>query len=512
MAFIPQVDTQIPLSVANPLDLQAKGFALGQAQLEAQRETSQYNQQQDSQRALKDIFARADTSTAEGQADVIRQVGRVDPKAAIGLQTQFQEQAKARADIGEKNALAQEHKANTDEMYHDDFFSAAKEMQPYYADAMTEYGDRVKGGELPEKVSREVGSKLKRKLTDVLGKYSTDNPYLNQVRGKMDTYDNLTATDLQQKKEGVDRTVQAWSQIQQQKKTPVGYTQNPQKPGELMPIPGGPADTKQVSAVSEAKRETPDQAAAIARAREKAKSEAQGGGGLSEETKQFMAKQYLAGDKSVLQNIGRGNQGAKDIVAIRNAIQEEAKKKGLSPEETASKIAEFEGLKSGERALGTRTANVEMAVSEAQNSAKIALAASEKFPRTEWMPVNKALAALESGGGSVEARRFGAAVNTFINTYARAISPTGTPTVSDKDHAREILSTADSPEQFKGVMDILQQEMAAARKAPGQVRQEFREGATGKKEAPAAAIEHLKGHPELKDAFKAKYGYLPDGV
>jgi hypothetical protein len=30
-------------------------------------------------------------------------------------------------------------------------------------------------------------------------------------------------------------------------------------------------------------------------------------------------------------------------------------------------------------------------------------------------------------------------------------------------------------------------------------------------EAPASAIEHLKAHPELRDAFKQKYGYLPGG-
>ena len=29
--------------------------------------------------------------------------------------------------------------------------------------------------------------------------------------------------------------------------------------------------------------------------------------------------------------------------------------------------------------------------------------------------------------------------------------------------------------------------------------------------APQAAIDYLKGHPELKEQFKAKYGYLPDG-
>jgi hypothetical protein len=31
-------------------------------------------------------------------------------------------------------------------------------------------------------------------------------------------------------------------------------------------------------------------------------------------------------------------------------------------------------------------------------------------------------------------------------------------------------------------------------------------------QAPAAAIEHLRKNPKLKDAFKAKYGYVPDGI
>jgi hypothetical protein len=32
-----------------------------------------------------------------------------------------------------------------------------------------------------------------------------------------------------------------------------------------------------------------------------------------------------------------------------------------------------------------------------------------------------------------------------------------------------------------------------------------------KQTAPQAAIDYLKAHPEAKEAFKAKYGYLPDG-
>jgi hypothetical protein len=30
--------------------------------------------------------------------------------------------------------------------------------------------------------------------------------------------------------------------------------------------------------------------------------------------------------------------------------------------------------------------------------------------------------------------------------------------------------------------------------------------------APESAINHLKAHPELKEQFKEKYGYLPEGM
>lgn len=36
--------------------------------------------------------------------------------------------------------------------------------------------------------------------------------------------------------------------------------------------------------------------------------------------------------------------------------------------------------------------------------------------------------------------------------------------------------------------------------------------AGGAVEAPAAAIDHLRKNPQLKDKFKAKYGYLPQGI
>lgn len=212
------------------------------------------------------------------------------------------------------------------------------------------------------------------------------------------------------------------------------------------------------------------------------KGEAAGENDLSKdpETRRFMAEQYWAGDRTVMQNLGRGAQGSKNIVALRKEIVAVGKDQGKTPKDLAAAVAEFEGMKSGERTLGTRTANVEMAVTEAQNMAQIVLDSSKAFSRSQFMPVNKALKAFNDNTGSTESRQFGAAINSFINAYARAISPSGTPTVHDKEHAREMLSTADSHEQVEAVMKTLRQEMDAARKSPGQVKSSMRQGFTDK--------------------------------
>ncbi len=199
---------------------------------------------------------------------------------------------------------------------------------------------------------------------------------------------------------------------------------------------------------------------------------------LSPSTLQTMADQYLSGDKAVMQNLGRGAQGAANVVAPREAIAEAARNKGLSGAEIAAKQSEFMGMNAAQRALGTRQANFGLAKSEAYEMADLVTETSQNVSRTQFMPINKALNAYNTNTGGTEIREFGAALNSFINAYARAISPVGTPTVSDKDHARAMLSTADSHEQVVAIMDQLKKEMEAAGRAPGVVKKEIREGFT----------------------------------
>ncbi|MFC6309463.1 hypothetical protein E2553_00315 [Paraburkholderia dipogonis] len=205
---------------------------------------------------------------------------------------------------------------------------------------------------------------------------------------------------------------------------------------------------------------------------------------LDKDDLSFMAQQYMAGDRTVLQNLGRGAQGSKNLVALRNEVRKQAQEQGLTGRDLAASVAEFEGVKSGERALGTRTAQAGMAVNEASQFADIAQEASKAVPRSQFVPANKALNAYQTNTGDPKIVAFGAATNSLINAYARAVSPSGTPTVSDKEHAREMLNTAQTPEQYASVVSMMKREMAAAQQSPGQVRSEFREAVTRK--APMA--------------------------
>lgn len=218
---------------------------------------------------------------------------------------------------------------------------------------------------------------------------------------------------------------------------------------------------------------------------------------LSLGTQRKMAEQYLSGDKSVMQNLGRGAQGAANVVALRETIAQVAEERGLSGPDIAAKQSEFMGMNAAQRALGTRQANFGLAKSEAYEMADLVTETSEAVSRTQFMPINKALNAYNTNTGGTEIREFGAALNSFINAYARAISPVGTPTVSDKDHARAMLSTADSHEQVLAIMGQLKKEMEAAGRAPGIVKKEIRKGFTddnaGGSAKPAGAPKYQEG-------------------
>ena len=196
-----------------------------------------------------------------------------------------------------------------------------------------------------------------------------------------------------------------------------------------------------------------------------------GGGILNPQTLKFVAKQYLTGDRQAVQGFARN---ATARIALQNAIVDEAMAQGLGPEATAAKMAEYAGITAGSRTIGQRSANISLAATEAQEMIQIVRDASAKVGRTQFVPWNVALRAYETNTGSPEISAFGASVNALVNVYARAINPTGQPTVSDKEHARDVINTVQSPAQVDAVLNIINRELEIAKKAPKSVREALR--------------------------------------
>jgi hypothetical protein len=224
---------------------------------------------------------------------------------------------------------------------------------------------------------------------------------------------------------------------------------------------------------------------------------------LDQDTLTTMAQQYLAGDKGVMQNLGRGAQGSANVVALRQAITREAKSQGLSGPQIAAKMAEFAGTMAGQRTAGTRIANVEMAANEAANLVPLAQQASADVVRSGFLPFGKAQLMFDNQTNDPAMRKFVAANNSLVNAYSRAISPSGTPSVSDKEHAREMLSTAFDHNSYVAVTNQMLREIEAARQAPQAVRSAFTAGVTGQGHGsvPGAA-----DHPADISALLKKYG------
>lgn len=283
---------------------------------------------------------------------------------------------------------------------------------------------------------------------------------------------------------------------------PVGFQQT--KDG-LQPIPGGPADpnylrmkaqqgtdpnaTHVLGKGGEIYKNNPDGTINVIH-----KNEDGAEATLSDDAVKAMASQYLSGDRTVLQNLGRGAQGAANIVKLREEITKQAHDAGMSAKDIVTTFNEQAGNLAGQRTVGTRAANISLAANEANNMIPIALEASDKVPRSQWMPWNKMVQAYQTGSSSPELASFVAATNSLVNAYVRAVSPSGVPTDSMREHAYSMLNSAQGPEAFKAVVTTMQKEMQSALAAPGQVRKELRGEGGASPDAPNSKVKVIDGY------------------
>jgi hypothetical protein len=212
---------------------------------------------------------------------------------------------------------------------------------------------------------------------------------------------------------------------------------------------------------------------------------------LDPETRHFMAEQYLAApDPSVFTNLGRGKQGGENVVALRKDIMALAKERGMSGADIAALGIGVQGEKAFARAAGTRTAAIETAGAEFQQVSPLVRQASAALPRSQSLDINAVMESAQTRTGDPRWVKLGQTIETAKNVYARAISPTGTPTEGTRTRADSHFKSTMTPEQINAALDIMDQEIAAARRAPAEVKESQRERIAGGK--PASQAEPTK--------------------
>lgn len=187
---------------------------------------------------------------------------------------------------------------------------------------------------------------------------------------------------------------------------------------------------------------------------------------LTPETLDQIATQYLAGDKSVVTGFGRSPTARSQIA---NAIATKAAALGLDGNAIAAQMSAYMGNVAGQKAAGTRAAQVGIASDEANKMADLALTSSKAVPRGEFVPFNKIANAVATNTSSPQMAAFYSATMSLVNAYARAISPVGAPTDAMRQKAIDMLNTAQGPEAYAATIAQMKKEMEAALSAPADV-------------------------------------------
>ena len=166
------------------------------------------------------------------------------------------------------------------------------------------------------------------------------------------------------------------------------------------------------------------------------------------------------------------------------------------------------GAAAAEKSLASQTAKMSTAANEAGKMVNVVRDLSGKVNRTEYPTINSIVNAVDKGTGGKEIVQLNTSINALVNSYARAISPTGQPTVSDKNHAREIISSAYSKGQIGAILDVMQQEMDIARHAAGTASSDLRSMRETQRGRPPAETKPSPAapatRPSLDDIFGGK--------
>jgi hypothetical protein len=211
-------------------------------------------------------------------------------------------------------------------------------------------------------------------------------------------------------------------------------------------------------------------------------------GQLTQDAKRLMAEQLLAGNTSVMAGLGLGKNATATRNEIRNMAAQIAAERGLSAEDMNNAAADFMGMKAGSSSLGRRESGVVGAIMGAAKTAPRVLEASDLVDRSRYKDINKIIMAGKERTGDENVVKFGIAVNTFINNYARAVGAGNSQlTDSARHEAMQNLQLAWSKGQIKAAIDQMNLELESELQGAHEARKSFLTGsalkAAGNKDA-----------------------------
>lgn len=202
----------------------------------------------------------------------------------------------------------------------------------------------------------------------------------------------------------------------------------------------------------------------LANAKRRLNEETSAGKSITPQTLDFLAQVYAQTGK--MPELGSGKNAANLKTAVLERAAQITMGGGVNAADAATTVlnnkAERAGELSGQRAVGTQIANIQVAANEATKMINIARPYVDKVNPSDYPTLNAVGNYVASKTGDPNITGLTTALNSLVNIYARAINPKGVATVSDKNHAREIINTAMAKGQINEAFKVMQAEMDAA--------------------------------------------------
>ena len=220
--------------------------------------------------------------------------------------------------------------------------------------------------------------------------------------------------------------------------------------------------------------------------------------GMTPEALQANAAEVASGMKLSEVIPGFGKESATIRMAVKNAAVDLIMKEnpGMTATEAGRTLSQREidraanrtGTGAYARTAATTSSNIAIASGEANKMIDLAATIAPKVNLGQYSSLNALSNAVKRGTGDENIVKLDTALNSLVNSYARAINPKGVATVSDKEHARDRLNAAMSQGQLASVFDIMKQEMALAHGAAQAERGTVQTGGGAAPSAPHTGL------------------------